>query len=84
MLSYGSLKANQRATYQFLFLSGQMCRIHLKQENVLRQAVKKWSSAFYFKKFGTTNDQFWGGGVNYQTQIVALFFQLDMRNSVCG
>ena len=31
---------------------------------------KNWSSAFYFKKFGTTNDQFQRGGgcvgVNYQ------------------
>ena len=30
-------------------------------ENVLRQAVKKWSSAFYFKIYGTTNDRFQGG-----------------------
>ena len=49
-----------------------------KLENVLRQAVKKWSSAFYLKKFGITNDRFGGGGVNYQTQIVASYFKLDM------
>ena len=33
-----------------------------KLENVLRQAIKKWSSTFYFQKFKTTNDRFQGGG----------------------
>ena len=42
----------------------------MKLETVLRQAVKKWSSTFYFQKFKTTHDGFWGGGINYQMQIV--------------
>ena len=48
-----------------------MLSLPIKLENVLRQAVKKWSSAFYFQNFKTTHDRFWGGGgVNYQMQIV--------------
>ena len=35
-----------------------------KLENILRQAVKKWSSAFYFQLFKTTNDRLWVGEVH--------------------
>ena len=62
---------------------------YTKLENLLRQAVKKWSSAFYFQKFKTTNDRFRGGGVNYQMQIVTTkwniqTYQLQMIDSWGG
>ena len=46
-------------------------QIKTKLENILRQAVKKWSSAFYFQLFKTTNDRFWVGDVKYLIHMFA-------------